>query len=197
MNYKIMVLLSASVVVLSGCAARSVLIEQDTAYNPKQEARIRVYQINGNSTTKVLSETSCRDKQQISRNPLHRDNVHSGLPQRTLQNVSIGMPLTERGAKALLRNSYFQTDSFLEQKVKAGKPVFIRGSQYDNYICQIRAEFVPEAGKDYEVSFLQAGSKEMGEYCRMMIHELMPVTNSTNNRVQAKIGKEVRYQKCY
>lgn len=194
MNYKI-ILLAVSIV-LSGCSAHSILIEQDSAYNPKQDARIRVYQINGNRTTVVLPETSCRDSDnKISKNPFRRHNRHGGMPQRTLRNTSIGMPLTERSAKALARDSYFQVDSFTEQQVRAGKPVVVRGSQFDAYSCQIRAEFIPEAGKDYEVSFLKA--ERRGAYCSLMIHELVPFNDGANNRIKAKTGKEIRYQKCF
>ena len=100
--------------VLSACSARAVLVTKHVDYDPKTEARIRVYNSNGNATTKVLNDTSCQDlkdktKKGISRNPFSRDNMHNGLPRRTLKNISVGMPLTEMSEEALNRDEF--TDS--------------------------------------------------------------------------------------
>ncbi|WP_314867133.1 hypothetical protein [Aggregatibacter kilianii] len=183
-------------IVISGCSAKAVLVQKKVNYDPKEEARVRVYQSNGNGTTKVVSDLTCKDvqndrKKAVSQNPFHRDNRHNGLPKRTLKSVSVGIPLTEQSAKALERSSYFETDSFIEQVIPANVPTIIRGSEYFIASCQIIGEFTPQAGKDYEIQY---GSNS--KYCRMFIHEIEPLSNQKDTKIQAHLGKEVRYKKC-
>ncbi|WP_150539844.1 hypothetical protein [Actinobacillus vicugnae] len=164
-------------------------------YDPKTEARIRVYNSNGNATTKVLNDTSCQDltnksKKGISRNPFSRDNIHNDLLRRTLKNISVGMPLTNMSEEAINSDEFTDTVSFTEQVITAGKLAVVRGSQFYVYSCEIRGEFMPEAGKDYEVSYDSDHST-----CRMYINELEATTSSTS-KATAKLGKEVPYQKC-
>lgn len=195
-------MLMVAAILFAGCSARAVLTTKDVGYNPKEDARIRIYQINGNRTTMIFNDTSCKDSsinpyKRPGSNPFSRGRFHSGLPKRSLRNISIGMPHTEKSLKALARKGYFEIDSFEEVAVTAGRPVVGRGSQFDVYGCEIRGEFVPEAGKDYELEFVPASGKgEMGMYCRLVVHELRPLVNAADKRVQAQLGKAVPYQKC-
>lgn len=196
------VLITLCTIILSACSARAVLVTKKVDYDPQSEARIRVYNNNGNATTKVLSDTSCQDiedkkKKGISRNPFSKDNMHNGLPKRTLKNISIGMPLTTSSVQALQRDSFTDTLSFTEQLITAGKPTFIRGSQFDIYSCDIRGEFTPEAGKDYEISYgtIEVPESKTGLGCVLFINELVPIT-SDDPKVTAKLGKEISYKKC-
>lgn len=199
------VLLMIAGIILSGCSAKAVLVHKKVKYDAKEQARVRIYQSNGNGTTKVVSNTTCEDvkedrKKVVSRNPFHRDNVHNGLPKRTLKSISIGMPQTKYSAEALNRDSYFDTDSFIEKVIPANVPTIVRGSEYfvtsgathsSTTSCQIMGEFTPQAGKDYEVQY---GSRD--GYCRMFIHELKPSSNQTDTKIQAELGKEIDYKKC-
>ena len=38
-------------IVISGCSAKAILVQKKVNYDPKEEARVRVYQSNGNGTT--------------------------------------------------------------------------------------------------------------------------------------------------
>lgn len=195
------VLLLISTLILSGCSARSVLINKKVDYDPETEARIRIYNINGNSTTRIFNDTSCKVIQELpnhgkSKNPFHRDNTYNGLPKRTLKNVSIGMPFTEQSAVALKRNSFLQTLSFNEEIISAEVPTVVRGGSFFSTpsitsSCEIFGEFIPRKGKDYELKY----SLENG-YCRMYINELETETNSADPTVKAKVGKEITYRKC-
>lgn len=199
------VLLLISALILSGCSARSVLVNKKVDYDPETEARIRIYNVNGNSTTRIFNDASCKAIQELpnhgkSKNPFHRDNFHNGLPKRTLKNVSIGMPFTEQSAAALKRNSVWQTLSFNEEVMTAGVPTVVRGSYFfatnsktrsTTSSCEIFAEFTPRKGKDYELKY----SLENG-YCRMYINELETETNSADPTIKAKVGKEITYRKC-
>ncbi|HBO38285.1 MAG TPA: hypothetical protein DD638_06440 [Pasteurellaceae bacterium] len=211
-------LLIMSAIILTGCSARAVLVQKHVDYDPTQEARIRVYNVNGNATSRAFNETSCKDiaedpKKGPSKNPFSRDNMHNRLPKHTLKNISIGMPLTEVSAEALNRDSFTDAVYFTEQVVTANKPVVIKGSQYDSYTCQIMGEFTPQAGKDYEISYsakidlpisvpavlpgtnIAVGSDVVG-HCKMRIYELDTLTGAQNDKVKAKIGKEVSYKRC-
>lgn len=192
-------------IILSGCSARAVLVHKKTNYDPTQEARIRVYNSNGNATTKVRNETSCQDlnenpRKKRSRNPFSRENMYIGLPKRTLSNITIGMPATERSISALKRDSYTDTDSFREQVITANKPVTIQaGSQFTNegmnssqsMSCKIIGEFIPKAGKDYEVGFGQSNGA-----CRLFIYELEPLKVAREDGIQAERSNEANYQRC-
>ncbi|MGP1572659.1 hypothetical protein [Aggregatibacter segnis] len=199
------ILLIIVCIILSGCSARAVLVHKKVNYDPKEQARVRIYQSNGNGTTKVVSNASCKDveenrKKVISTNPFHRDNFHNGLPKRTLKSISIGMPQTKYSLAALNRDSYFDTDSFIEKIIPANIPTIIRGSEYfatsgtvhsSTTSCQIIGEFTPQAGKDYEIQY---GSNS--QYCRMFIHEIEPFPAQINTKTQAHLEKEVKYKKC-
>lgn len=108
------------------------MVQKHVDYDPTQETRIRVYNLNGNTTSKAFNEASCKDiardsKKGPSRNPFSRDNMHNGLLKRTLKNISIVMPLTEVNAEALNRDSFTDAVYFTEQVVTANKPVVIKG----------------------------------------------------------------------
>lgn len=202
---KKIVLMTIVSIILSGCSAKAVLVHKKVNYNPKEQARIRIYQSNGNATTKVVSDITCADVKQdrrkaVSRNPFSRDNFHNGLPRRTLKSVSVGIPQTQYSARILERSSYFDTDSFVEKVIPANVPTIVRGSEY--FVtsgavsttatgCQIIGEFIPQAGKDYEVQY---GSR--GGYCRIFIHEVEPLLTQDNTKIQARLGKEIEYKKC-
>ncbi|MFZ7158370.1 hypothetical protein ACLSZ7_05050 [Avibacterium gallinarum] len=192
-------------IILSGCSARAVLVHKKVNYDPTQEARVRVYNSNGNSTTKVRNETSCQDlaqdpRKKRSRNPFSRENMYIGLPKRTLSNVTIGIPATERSVSALKRDSYTDTDSFREQVITANKPVTIQaGFHFTNegmnstqsMSCRIIGEFIPQAGKDYEVGFSHSN-----EGCRLFIYELASLKVAREDGVQAERANEIKYQRC-
>lgn len=199
-------------ILLGACSARAVLVKKKIPYDPTSDARVRIYNENGNKTTRLFNDTSCQDIKDNpamgpSKNPFSKDNMHNGLPKRTLKNISIGMPFTEKSAKALDRNSYLDTTYFEEKMVTANKKMVVKGSHFFSYettgvnasmvtqSCDIMGEFTPEAGKDYEVSFgLDALAGKT--YCRIFVYELEPSPAVENSKVTAKIGKEIKYTKC-
>lgn len=50
------------------------------------------------------------------------------------------------------------------------------------------SEFTPQAGRDYEISDRAKIDQR--------IYELDTLTGTQNNKVKAKIGKEVSYKRC-
>ncbi|MFD1805417.1 lipoprotein [Pasteurella oralis] len=195
-------------VVLSGCSARAILVQKKTAYDPTTDARIRIYQSNGNKTTKILSATSCKQvqegqKQIRSRNPFKSENTHNGLPRRTLKSVSIGMPQTQYSVDTLKRDSYFDTVSFIEQRIIANEPAIVSGTTWfgttgyvgnakthSNTYCEINAEFMPKAGVDYELHYQFTGKE-----CSVRINTLTPLETPTG-KVTAKVGENVPLKRC-
>ncbi|STZ76833.1 hypothetical protein [Bergeriella denitrificans] len=188
-------------IAVAGCSARAVVVNKKVDYDQRTEARVRVYLPNGNRTTFVLNDTQCGDVKakpgKVSKNPFSRQNMHNGLPKRTLKNISVGMPATERSLRTADRSSYFETDVFREQVVTAGKPAVVKGSslfagESATVSCNIAGEFTPKAGKDYEIDY-----RVVGGYCRLFIYELKAADKPQNQAVRAEQGKEVSYRKCH
>ncbi|OOF68263.1 hypothetical protein [Rodentibacter caecimuris] len=195
-----LIFLSLLTLIISGCSARAILVNKKVDYDPTTEARIRVYQTNGNKTNRILSDTSCQDQKNIpakarSKNPFNRENIHNGLAKRTLKNISIGMPMTERAENALKRSSFFDTDSFEEYVIEANKLALARSSYFSDIghlqtICNLGAEFLPKAGKDYEFSYIVNGS-----FCQIIINELISIDKSSS-QTKAILGELVPLKKC-
>lgn len=194
-----------AVFILSACSAKAVLVKKKVEYDPTTEARVRIYQKNGNATTRVHNDTSCQDiannpKKGRSRNPFSKDNFHNGLPKFTLKSTSIGIPMTETSTEVLKRDSLTDTLSFIEKKIDGGKPVVIGGSYTasmgDKVLsCIIDGEFTPEPGKDYEIIYglISNKSSSSGIACRMYINEIQA---PSNGQAIAKTDKEILYKKC-
>lgn len=191
-------------VALAGCSARAVLVQKKTLYDPTEDARIRIFQKNGNKTIKVINATSCKEIEDNgetirSRNPFARENSYNGLPRRTLKSISIGMPLTQRSYDAINRDSYLDTDSFTEHRLTANQPVVISGASWfstsgatmeTSVSCEVNGEFIPEAGVDYELDY-----RFLGSNCMIQVYKLEPL-DTPEGKVTAKSGKAVPLKKC-
>ena len=208
-------LIGLTTLALLGCSAKGVLVHKKVNYDPTSEARIRVFQLNGNDSVKAYSDVSCEQfetgkKKVRSKNPFAKENMYIGLPKSTLKSATIGIPLSEHSVKALDRKSHFDTDSFTEQVISANKPAIIRSgafgysefeSQPDmrgevkvtshSFNCYIFAEFTPKAGKDYEAYYHYAG-----DYCTLQVNELEAATSTENPQIKAKLGKAVTLKQC-
>ena len=197
-------LIIASALILGGCSARAVLVEKKVDYDPKTEARVRMYYVNGNPMVKT-SNMDCETWENTSAKKPQRRTTN-GLPRKTLRNISIGMPPTENSLAALQRDSITDTDSFEEIVVNAKQPVVADAALYNGhqggisigtripqYHCRIAGEFMLEAGKDYEISYQEQANNS----CSLNIAELNP-TNQTNSdsTIKAVRGKQVFYKAC-
>ncbi len=191
-----------SAVILSGCSAKAVLVEKKVNYDPKTEARIRMYYSNGNPMVKTYSKMDCATWENTKATKAQR-KMTNGLPRKTLKNVSIGMPMTERSAAALKRDDITDTDSFVEMVVDAKEKAIADAAVYDitsysdyyrypAYNCRIAGEFTPTAGKDYEITFSYGE-----ETCHLNIVELKP-TKSPNlvEKVTVEPGNKLSYKAC-
>ena len=193
-------LIGVTLLALAGCSARAVLVQKKVDYDPKTEARMRIYQANGNGTTNIYNDTTCADAEEgtkgPSRNPFSKDNMHNGLPKRTLKNISIGMPFTQQAVQALARDSYMDTNSFIEKVVTANKPALIRGTTYLatstlTMTCKVQAEFMPKPGVDYELHYGLSDNK-----CVIYVNELEPTVSVENTEVKAKVGQRALIRQC-
>lgn len=195
-----------SAVILSGCSAKAVLVEKKVNYDPKTEARIRMYYSNGNPMVKTYSKMDCATWENTKATKAQR-KMTNGLPRKTLKNVSIGMPMTERSAAALKRDNITDTDSFVEMVVDAKEKAIADAAVYNvpkgygirgissvsiTSHCRIAGEFTPTAGKDYEITFSYGE-----ETCHLNIVELKP-TKSPNlvEQVTVEPGNKLSYKAC-
>ena len=187
--------LISAMIVLSGCSAKAVLVKNSVDYDPKTDARIRIYNSAAQKGTKIFKGKTCQD---YSDNKVYANRFYNGLPRKTLKNTTIGIPLTATSVERLNRSSYNDVIYFSEEILTANAPVVINGNHFTTGYgpgyyesCQIVGEFTPEAGKDYELRY-----GETNNHCRLYIYELIPETSNEDSRIQAKYGKDMPYKKC-
>ncbi len=204
-NFKRLAVLTMSVII-AGCSARAVLVKKNVDYDPKIDSRIRIFYVNArNSIIHKMGYTCEKWKEyQDSRKSLIGSKRYNGLPRRTLKSISIGMPITPRANQDLSRSSFNEVNYFREFIVPAGEPIVFKGWYSSSYTgtapiitnCDITEEFIPKAGKDYEVQY---ASKAIGKdgYCYISINEVNKLDQKLDNsRIDGESGKEVTYKKC-
>lgn len=118
-------------------------------------ARIRLFGQNGMGV-KYYPNSACYGGNSVTVSGGVGDAFSSFLG--SVSNTSIGMPETPYSGKPSARNGIFSKTFFREYKISANQPLTIKldfqsnpGLRY-NYCKTIVGTFVPEAGKDYEIS---------------------------------------------
>ncbi|SDX21192.1 hypothetical protein SAMN04515617_10260 [Collimonas sp. OK242] len=150
--------ISFIVVMLAVCstfshAEESAAGKQD---DPKSDtARIRLFGQNGMGV-KYYPNSACYGGESVTVSGGIGDAFSSFLG--TASNTSIGMPETPNSGKPSARNGLFSKAFFREYKIAADQPLTLKldfqsnpGVRY-GYCKTIAGTFVPEAGKDYEIS---------------------------------------------
>jgi hypothetical protein len=118
-------------------------------------ARIRLFGQNGMGV-KYYPNSACYGGESVTVSGGIGDAFSSFLG--TASNTSIGMPETPNSGKPSARNGLFSKAFFREYKIAADQPLTLKldfqsnpGVRY-GYCKTIAGTFVPEAGKDYEIS---------------------------------------------
>lgn len=150
--------LSVFVFVLALCpivsnADESAMEKKDTVNS--DSARIRLFGQNGMGV-KYYPNSACYGGDSVIVSGGLGDAFSSFLG--TASNTSIGMPETPNSGKPSARNGLFSKAFFREYKIVANQPLTIKldfqsnpGVRY-GYCKTIAGTFLPEAGKDYEIS---------------------------------------------
>ncbi len=146
------------VLLLSGCFAAkpSLLVTQNTPYDPSAEAKLRLYGPYGDTAIKSYADTTCEAWRQLKGGRTHT-RFKNGLP-RKIRNISVGMPTTQRSAAANADTGAVFRDSYKESVVGANKPLVLDGSQavttsVFHRSCRVAVSFVPVAGQNYEAAY--------------------------------------------
>ncbi|MQR02577.1 hypothetical protein [Glaciimonas soli] len=128
-------------------------------------ARIRLFGQNGMGV-KYYPNSACYGGDSVTVSGGFGDAFSSFLG--VASNTSIGMPETPNSGKPSTRNGYFSKAFFREYKITANQPLtikldfqsnpspsvsFLKGQSTGYLSCRTHAgTFIPEAGKDYEIS---------------------------------------------
>lgn len=158
-------LLTITALVLSACV-NIELSTQNATYNPKTDARIRLYGQNGHPA--IMTVVTKDKKEQVT--------VGGGLGQAFSSmvgakgNESIGMPESELSKDPSVLNGIISSEFFKEFIVPADSEITVNNSimgtqhKYDDMVLNHtvivnvkgctgqEVSFVPKAGKDYEVA---------------------------------------------
>lgn len=118
-------------------------------------ARIRLFGQNGMGV-KYYPNSACYGGDSVTVSGGFGDAFSSFLG--TASNTGIGMPETPNSGKPSARNGIFSKAFFREYKIAANQPLTIKldfqsnpGVRY-SYCKTIAGTFMPEAGRDYEIS---------------------------------------------
>lgn len=145
-------------------------VDKNISYNPKEEARVRLFGQNNYSVTLYSSDKSSDANVSIKTGGVKPD---VGLLKQIfapLKSSSIGIPKTENiEFLAKERSSIIAGLYYEEFVIKANQKYSI----YTNYqdggasaiqtSCFVDTKFIPEAGKDYEViAYIKKGSCILG-----------------------------------
>ena len=147
---------------------------RQSAYQPTEHARIRIYRDYQGTNMKQYAGLSCQEwaaKQGKRRLKL----IHVGFPKKA-RNISIGMTPTVKSEIADKSTGIEGRKFYREVIVKAESLLLFDSSQQvfeigDGTICRTAASFTPEAGKEYE---LMLNMEKAG--CAIEINEVLPTS---------------------
>ena len=183
-------LVSVLVIMLSGCVTTE-LPDASQHYNPNESARIRLFGQNGRPSIMVVQIGQGADAKSVE------VNVGGGLGDafgsllRMSKNESIGIAETESTRNLASRDGILSKAFYREFVIPAGKRVEVRNAfigltnvdsnpatgrtivQWQGNCTSDTVFFTPQAGKDYEVGFIDAKT------CTAMVFEVQTIGGET------------------
>lgn len=159
---------------LSGCfmAQKSTTVPSKSTYDASTQARIRLYGPYGNALIKPHAATSCEQWEANAGKRKHH-KVNNGLP-RKIRNITTGIAPTQHSTSTENDKGIMFRDSYKEYVVRANLPLVLDAGASVNMssfssACRVAHSFVPQAGQDYEASFVQTDGR-----CSIVIKHILP-----------------------
>ncbi len=178
---KIIHIMTIGLIMISGCASNPKTVTKDQTYfDASKNARLRVFGQNGAPTFVTYKENNKKININVG------GTIGSAFSSMigTISSESIGMPKTPNSESVGKRNGILSRAFFREIVIPANTTIKIEGSislpgnqntmsknsmtVYAKEICSSVTNFIPEAGKDYEVT---------GNGCSLSVIEIIKTEN--------------------